>query len=157
MPDVTVKAIMATRVGTVGRDDTLETARDLMAMGCFRHLPVLDESRVVGVLSQHDLFRSALRAAALGFGQGAQRALLRTLRVKDVMSEPAITAPPETVVEDASRLMLEAKIGCLPVVEEGALVGLVTETDALRHFLGASRGEPANVQSFRGADMARTA
>jgi CBS domain-containing protein len=97
-------------------------------------------------------------AAVLGFAQGAQKALLRTLRAKDVMSEPAITVPPETTAVDASRLMLEARIGCLPVVEDGALVGLVTATDALQHFLGASRaGEPADGQSSHGAGLARTA
>jgi acetoin utilization protein AcuB len=157
MADVAVKEIMATRVRTLGRDDTLDLARELMTMGRFLHLPVLDEGRVVGVVSQHDLFRSALMAAVLGFAQGAQKALLRTLRAKDVMSEPAITVPPEMTVEDAARLMLETKIGCLPVVEDGALVGLVTETDALRHFLGVSRGEPAASQRSRGAGLARTA
>ena len=157
MADVAVKEIMATRVRTLGRDDTLDVARELMTIGRFLHLPVLDEGRVVGVVSQHDLFRSALSAAVLGFGIGARKAILRTLRAKDVMSEPAITVPPETTVEDASRLMLEARIGCLPVVKGGALVGLVTETDALRHFLGASRGEPADMQPSRGAGLARTA
>lgn len=139
MPEVTVKEIMATQVRTLGRNDTLDVADDLMTMGRFRHLPVLDGSRVVGVVSQRDLFRSALTAAVLGFGKRAQKAILHTLRVKEVMSEPAITVPPETTVEDASRLMLETKIGCLPVVDGGALVGLVTETDALRHYLGAPR------------------
>jgi acetoin utilization protein AcuB len=157
MPDVAVKQIMATRVKTLGRNDTLELAKGLMTSGPVRHLPVLDEGRVVGVVSQRDLFRSALMAAVLGFARGAQEALLRTLRAKDVMSERVITVPPEATVVDASRLMLEARIGCLPVVQDGVLVGLVTETDALRHFLGAWRGEPADRQPSRGADLARTA
>jgi acetoin utilization protein AcuB len=157
MPDVAVEQIMATRVKTLGRNDTLELAKALMTSGPVRHLPVLDEGRVVGVVSQRDLFRSALMAAVLGFARGAQEALLRTLRAKDVMSERVITVPPETTMVDASRLMLEARIGCLPVVQDGVLVGLVTETDALRHFLGAWRGEPADRQPSRGADLARTA
>jgi CBS domain-containing protein len=102
-----------------------------MSLGRIRHLPVLDEGRVVGVVSQRDLFRSAL-AVALGYGERAQKTLLKTLPVKEVMSEPAITIAPDATIQEATRLMLEHKIGCLPVVEGHTLVGIVTETDLLR-------------------------
>jgi CBS domain-containing protein len=59
--------------------------------------------------------------------------LLRTIRVKEVMSEPAMTVSPEASAKEAVRLMLERKIGCLPVVEGRTLVGIVTETDILRY------------------------
>ena len=101
-----------------------------MTLDRIRHLPVLDERRVVGVVSQRDLFRSAL-AVALGYGERAQATLLKTLRVKEVMSEPAITISSEAPIKDAARLMIEKKIGCLPVIEAGRLVGIVTETDIL--------------------------
>ena len=126
-----VKDIMAKEVSTLGRNDTLDLADDVMALGRIRHLPVLDEGRVVGVVSQRDLFRSAL-AAALGYGERAQRMLLKTIRVKEVMSEPAIVVSPEATVQEAARLMIENKIGCLPVVDGQTLVGIVTETDILR-------------------------
>jgi acetoin utilization protein AcuB len=61
--------------------------------------------------------------------------LLRTIRVKEVMSEPAITASPEATAKEAARLMLEHKIGCLPVIEGHTLVGIVTETDILRYVV----------------------
>jgi acetoin utilization protein AcuB len=157
MPDIAVTEIMAKRVKALGRNAMLKLAWDLMSTGRFRHVPVLDGNRVVGVVSQRDIFRLAATAAVLGFGQGARRAILGTLRVKDVMTGPAITACPGTSVEEASRLMLEARIGCLPVVEDGILVGLVTRTDALRHLLGAGRAEPARIPSACGPDMARTA
>jgi acetoin utilization protein AcuB len=57
--------------------------------------------------------------------------------VKEVMSEPAITVSPETTVKEAAALMIEHKIGCLPVVDEHTLVGIVTETDILRWVVGA--------------------
>jgi CBS domain-containing protein len=132
--NATVKEIMTKDVSTLGRNDTLGSADDVMALGRIRHLPVLDEGRVVGVVSQRDLFRSAL-AAALGYGENAQKRLLRTLRVKEVMREPAITISPETTTKEAARLMLEHKIGCLPVVEGHTLVGIVTETDILRYVV----------------------
>jgi CBS domain-containing protein len=130
--DTTVKDIMTKTVSTLGRNDTLDLADDIMTLERIRHLPVLDEGRVVGVVSQRDLFRSAL-AAALGYGEKAQKRLLRTIRVKEVMSEPAITVSPEAPVKEATRLMLDRKIGCLPVVDGHSLVGIVTETDVLRY------------------------
>jgi len=62
-------------------------------------LPVIDESRVGGVVSPCDLFKSTL-AAALGYGEIARKKLLNTLRVKDAMSEPAIVISPEATIKD---------------------------------------------------------
>jgi CBS domain-containing protein len=134
--DATVKTLMTTEVSTLERNDTLDVADDLMTLERIRHLPVLDEGRVVGVVSQRDLFRSAL-AVALGYGENAQKKLLRTIRVKEVMHEPAITVSPEVAAKEAIRLMLEHKIGCLPVVEGHTLVGIVTETDILRSVVNS--------------------
>jgi acetoin utilization protein AcuB len=63
--------------------------------------------------------------------------LLKALRGKGVMSEPAITIAPEATVKDAARLMREHKIGCLPVVEGHTVVGIVTETDLPRHAVSS--------------------
>jgi CBS domain-containing protein len=133
--ELTVREMMTTTIATLGRNDTLDLADDLMSMGRIRHLPVLDEGRVVGVVSQRDLFRSAL-AVALGYGERAQKLLLKTITVNRVMSEPAISIAPEATVTQATRVMLEHKIGCLPVVEGQTLVGIVTETDILRAMAG---------------------
>ena len=134
--NATVKDIMTKEVSTLGRNDTVDVADDLMTLERIRHLPVLDDGRVVGVVSQRDLFRSAL-AVALGYGENAQKKLLRTIRVKEVMHEPAITVSPEIAAKEAIRLMLEHKIGCLPVVEGHTLVGIVTETDILRSVVNS--------------------
>ncbi len=132
--DVKVREMMTTEVSTLGRHHTLALADDIMKLERIRHLPVLEEGRVVGVVSQRDLFRSAL-AAALGYRQRAHRLLGRTIRVNEVMSEPAITVSPEAMVTEAARLMIEHKIGCLPVVEGHTLVGIITETDILRYVV----------------------
>jgi CBS domain-containing protein len=127
-----VSDIMTKEVTTLDRNDSLDVADDVMTLGRVRHLPVIDEGRVVGVVSQRDLFKSAL-AAALGYGETAQRRLLKTLRVKEVMSEPPIVVSPEATIKEAVQLMLDKKIGCLPVVHGHTLVGIVTETDFLRY------------------------
>lgn len=128
-----VRDLMATEVATVFRNDQLLIADDLMRLGRIRHTPVLDEGtgEVVGVLSQRDLFRGAL-ARALGYGQHAQQKVLGMLLVKDVMTTDPATIEPDAPLAEAARLMLERKYGCLPVVEAGKLVGILTESDFVR-------------------------
>jgi CBS domain-containing protein len=60
---------------------------------------------------------------------------LKAIRVRNVMSAPVITVQPETGVKEAARIMVEKKIGCLPVMENDSLVGLVTESDILRYVV----------------------
>jgi CBS domain-containing protein len=137
-----LKDIMTRDVLTVGRNDLLAVADTLMKQLRIRHLPVLDEDgRVCAVVSQRDLFRGAL-LRALGFGGRAEDAMLRQVVVKEVMSDAVHTATPDTGVAEAARLMIERKIGCLPVVEGGKLLGLVTETDFVR--LVAEGRSPTN-------------
>jgi CBS domain-containing protein len=131
---MTVRELMTTRVSTLGKDDTLDIADGIMCMGRIRHLPVVDKSDVVGVVSQRDLLRRAL-GAALAFGTREPQKLMRSLEVRDVMSEPAVTIDPGAAVQEAARTMFEKKIGCLPVVEDGKLVGILTETDVLRYAI----------------------
>jgi CBS domain-containing protein len=71
--------------------------------------------------------------AIFGLKQKSKSALLKSYRVKDFMKKKVITVSPETAIKDAARLMAEKKIGCVPVVSEGSLVGLVTTTDILRY------------------------
>ncbi|OGP26263.1 MAG: hypothetical protein A2038_13265 [Deltaproteobacteria bacterium GWA2_57_13] len=129
---VKVRDIMMKGPVTLEADDVLDLADDVMNLGRIRHIPIVEGERVVGVVSQRDLFYSAL-VKALGFKQREQKDLMRTLRVQEVMSKPVITIPPDATAKEAARLMAEKKIGCLPVVEGEALVGLVTETDILRY------------------------
>lgn len=127
-----LKDIMTREVHTVGRNDQLAVADALMKQARIRHLPVLDsDGAVCAVLSQRDLFRGAL-LRALGFGGRAEDKMLKQIAVKEIMSDQVHTAPPDTPVAEAARFMIERKIGCLPVVEGGKLVGLVTETDFVR-------------------------
>lgn len=132
--EVMVREIMMEEPITLGSNDILDLADDVMALSRIRHLPILENGKVVGVLSQRDLFRSAL-VRAMELSGKEQKDLLKGIWVKEVMSRPVITVTPETTVKKAARLMMEKKIGCLPVVEGEILVGLVTETDMLRYVM----------------------
>src|SRR5262245_8498359 len=128
----TVREIMTAEVTTLKRNDSLLIARDIMTLGRVRHFPVVDEdNKLVGVVSQRDLYRASL-GSVMKYGEKAQRAFLEGIAVKEVMSAPAITIAPQASVQEAARLMMEKKIGCLPVLEGTQLVGLITETDMLK-------------------------
>ena len=115
---------------TLKRNDKLTLADDIMRLGRVRHLPVVDDDGeiLVGIVTQRDLFRDAL-AQALGYGKHAQRKILDTLSVKDVMATEVVITSPDTSLIEAARLLTELKIGCLPVIDNGRLVGILTEGD----------------------------
>jgi CBS domain-containing membrane protein len=128
----TVRELMTPVVRTVGRNDELTNADELMTAQRIRHVPVLDEDGCVcGVVSQRDLFRGAL-AKALGYGKTAQQKMHSLLRVKEVMSASVVTVGPHEPLANAARLMLEHKIGCLPVVDGDHLLGILTEGDFVK-------------------------
>src|SRR5258708_39242983 len=125
-----VRDVMTADPTTLKRNDKLTLADDIMRLGRVRHLPVLDddEQRLVGIVTQRDLFRDAL-AHALGYGKPARRKILDTLAVKDVMATEVVTIRPDASLVYAARVLTERKIGCLPVVDGGRLVGILTEGD----------------------------
>lgn len=131
--DLTVRDIMTRDPIILGRNDTLDLAEDIMNLRRIRHMPVVDEGSIVGIVSQRDLFRSAL-VTALGFGRKTQTAIIKTIKIKEIMTEHVITISPDASVKEAARMMIDKKIGCLPVVDGENLVGLLTETDILRYF-----------------------
>jgi CBS domain-containing protein len=127
---------MTTEVVTLELNDSLTVADDVMKLGRIRHLPVLDDENegVEGIVSQRDLFRGAL-ARCLGYGDHAQRQLLNQLVVKEVMTKDVATVEPDVPLEEAARLMLARKIGCLVVVEADRLIGILTESDFVKAFV----------------------
>jgi len=130
MKELKVRDVMTADPTALKRNDNLTLADDIMRLGRVRHLPVLDDDgqTLVGIVTQRDLFKDAL-AQALGYGRHAQRKLLKTLAVKDVMATEVVTTGPDTPLIEAARLLTEKKIGSLPVVENGRLVGILTEGD----------------------------
>ena len=124
--------VMSTDVLTLGRNDKLKIAEDLMKQGRIRHLPVLnDDGDLCGIVTQRDLFRGAL-LRALGFGSRAEEKILNTIVVKEVMTDDVQTTTPDTPLVEAANLMIEHKIGCLPVVDGNRLVGILSEGDFVK-------------------------
>jgi CBS domain-containing protein len=139
-----VKDIMTKEVATLGIEDELSLANDIMRLGRIRHLPVVSGETLVGIVSERDLFRSSL-AQALGYGNKDTREVMKTLHIKDVMVKQVTTVSPDTELKDAVALMAERKIGCLPVVQDDKLLGLITETDVLMQYCRDLGGCPKRV------------
>lgn len=128
-----VRDLMQPEVVTLEAEDHLDMADTLMRLGRIRHMPVVEEGRLVGILSQRDLFRAAI-STALQLRASAEREWLKKIPVREVMVSPVRTVSPEAPITEAVHLLLEHRIGCLPVVEGEQLVGLLSETDCLRHL-----------------------
>jgi CBS domain-containing membrane protein len=124
-----VRDVMTPDVMTLERNEKLTAADDIMRLGRIRHLPVVDENgALVGILTQRDLFHNAVMRA-LGYGQRAAAQARETLVIKEAMHTDVISVTPDTPLRDAARLMLQRKIGCLPVLEGQRIVGIITEAD----------------------------
>jgi CBS domain-containing protein len=132
-----VKELMSRKVVTVSRNDDLRMVDDLMAERHIRHIPVLEDHALVGMVSQRDLFKAGM-SSTMGYGQKGQRAFLHTVRAKEIMTHPVITISSDTPVSEAADLMITKGIGCLPVIEANTLVGIVTKTDLLGHLRALS-------------------
>jgi CBS domain-containing protein len=127
--DRIVRDVMTADVVTVGPNDKLAVADDVMRLGRIRHMPVVDEDgTLVGIVSQRDLFHNAV-LRALGYGTHAKQQALDQFRVKDAMTSNVVTVSPETRLKDAARLMRDGKIGCVVVVHDETVVGILTEGD----------------------------
>ena len=127
-----VREIMMGSPVTLKPKDTLDLANDIIQLGRIRHIPVVEDGRLVGLLSERDLMGAAA-TELFGLKQKRKSALLKTVLIKDVMKKRVISVKPDTPIKDAAHLMADKKIGCVPVVSAGALVGLVTTTDILRY------------------------
>jgi CBS domain-containing protein len=127
-----VREIMMGSPVTLKSDDTLDLANDVISLGRIRHIPIVESGKLVGLLSERDLMGAAA-SQIFGLKQRTKSALLKGTLIKEVMKKRVITVEPDTAIRDAAHLMADKKIGCLPVVSEGTLVGLVTTTDFLRY------------------------
>jgi CBS domain-containing protein len=131
-----VRDIMTKDVVTLGHNDTLRTADDLMRLGRIRHLPVVDgDGLLAGIVTQRDLFHSGL-LRALGYGAHAQRKALDSLAVKEAMRNDVITTSPDAPLAEAAKTMFERKVGCLVVLDDGKITGILTESDFVRAAAG---------------------
>ncbi len=133
-----VKEVMKTQLVTLNADVKLGFANDIMYLGRIRHLPVVKGDALVGILTQRDLYRASLTSILTNWKENKE--FLDSIRVSEVMTKDVITVSPDATMEDAAQIMIDKKVGGLPVVQEKTkLIGLITETDVLQYFVNESR------------------
>ena len=125
-----------TRLPIVATPDLpVPEALHLMRQEHIRRMPVVDKGgRLVGIVSDRDLLLAS-PSPATSLSAWEITYLLGKITVHDVMTKKVITVTEDTPLEDAARMMADNKIGGLPVVRDGALVGIITETDLFKLFL----------------------
>ena len=133
-----VRDVMTPDVVTLGRNESLVVADDVMRLGRIRHLPVVDtDGTLVGIVSQRDLFHSGL-LKALGYGTHAKQQAMELLVLKEAMKTEVATITPDAPLAEAAQTMLDRKIGCLVVVDNTKIVGILTESDFVKLVVQAT-------------------
>ena len=129
-----VRDLMTATPITTGPDTGVLEARQIMLSKRIRHLLVTDGPKLVGIVTDRDI-RLNLPSPATSLSVWEVNYLLARLTVASVMTKALVMVSPERDPRDAAVLMLDHKIGALPVVDGERLVGIITETDLLRAFV----------------------
>jgi len=151
-----VADVMQAPVLTVTPKTTLPEATRLVQQRGIRHLPVVEDDMLVGIVSDRDLKR-AMASPATSLEAHELRYLLAAVTMDEIMTRAIITVGRTIPIEEAARLMVKEKVSALPVTEQGRLIGIVTETDVLELFVrGMGAGKPSSRIDVRLAEDSAT-
>jgi CBS domain-containing membrane protein len=127
-----VRELMSTELVTLTEDETLAHAEHCMERGRIRHLPVVRDGVLVGLLTHRDLLAASFSIFA-EIDSGEQRRVFSTLPVEELMHRDVVTVSPDLSISEAARILMKNKYGCLPVVGPSReLLGILTEADFMR-------------------------
>src|SRR4030042_371607 len=126
-----IKDVMTKNPFTVESETLVLDAQRIMKENSIRRLPVVDKGKLVGIVTKHDLLEAS-PSPATSLSVFELNYLLSKMKVKEIMKKNPMTVTPETPFEEALALGQEKKIGSFPVVENGKLVGITTESDIIR-------------------------
>lgn len=129
-----VRDLMTANPITVTPDTSVVDARAQMNRARIRHLLVTEDDRLLGIVTDRDI-RLNLPSPATSLSVWELNYLLARLTVREVMTKSVITVDAARDAREAGRLMLDHRIGALPVLDRGRLVGILTETDLVRAFV----------------------
>ncbi|MEE9124487.1 MAG: CBS domain-containing protein [candidate division NC10 bacterium] len=131
---------MKTDLVQVSPSDSVRTAWALLREHRIRHLPVVEDDKLVGIITDRDV--RLVFPSALTSGQREQdpHDALEKVMVQEIMTKQVITVAPDTSIADAARIILERRIGGLPVVQGSRLVGIITKTDILAVYVEVVEG-----------------
>jgi CBS domain-containing protein len=123
---------MTKDVFTLNQIESLSAAKDLMDLARIRHIPIVDDQgKFVGLLTHRDILAATISELA-GIDRETQDEIESGIPIREIMQTDVVTVGAELSLKEAARLLLEEKYGCLPVVCEEKLCGIITEADFLR-------------------------
>jgi CBS domain-containing membrane protein len=126
-----VADVMSEELITISPVDTMKAAREIMHRARIRHLPVTVDDNLVGLLAQRDLLKATIsRLAELDSHEIAH--IESCIPVAEIMEKHVLTVSPDMPLIQAGEIMLSHKFGCLPVVDQGKLKGILTESDFVK-------------------------
>jgi acetoin utilization protein AcuB len=131
-----VRVMLQTQVITATPDMALADVQRLMHDNHIRHVPVVSGEQLVGIITDRDV-REASPSPATTLTRGEIAYQMATTPIKQCMTKDVVWIGPDIDMVQATRLLLQRQCGCLPVVDNGTLVGIITELDCLRAFLDA--------------------
>jgi acetoin utilization protein AcuB len=126
-----VEDVMTRDVVTLTPEHTLRDAIDLLRSKRIRHLPIVEAQKLVGIVTDRDVKRATPSVIA-GVDRDEYDNSLLTIKVAQLMTREPITVPRQSALKAAVEIFINRKVGALPVVDEGHLVGILTEIDILR-------------------------
>ncbi|HEY3933427.1 MAG TPA: CBS domain-containing protein [Gemmatimonadales bacterium] len=125
--------LMTTPVVTIRSDKRLVVVDEVMQWHHIRHIPVIgNDGRLIGIVSHRDLLSAAVSTLAVKIAAAERRQHLAMSEVERIMNRNVISIGPDAPVQEAAALLRTKRVGCLPVVEGGYLLGIVTESDMVR-------------------------
>jgi CBS domain-containing membrane protein len=123
---------MTTDLITLNENECISTARDLMARQQIRHMPIIsDDDQFVGLISQRDIMRFSLDSAP-DLNTPEQQDAASCIKIGDVMTREVNAADEEMSLKEAAQYLIDHKYGCLPVLNDGYLSGIITESDFVK-------------------------
>ncbi len=127
----TVGDVMTREVVTLAADEGIALADEVMRLKRIRHVPVVRGKELLGLISHRDLLRAQAKLLLVTSKKG-EGEIYVSVSAEDIMTTDVMTVPPSMRIMEAADLLLNERFGCLPVVEDEELVGIVTEADLLR-------------------------
>lgn len=132
---VPISTIMSTDIIALNRDDDLETAELLFKRHKIRHIPVVKEEVVIGMLSYTDLLRISFADAVDDTESDVDTLVYNMFTIEQVMAKNVITVPSTATIKEVAKILATQEFHALPVVDNGSLVGIVTTTDLINYLL----------------------
>lgn len=133
--ELPVSSIMTTNLITLDVKESLEKAEHLFKKYKIRHIPVIENDKIIGMISLNDILRISFADGAYREEENISSSIYEMFTIRQLMIGNLETVSPDTTIKDVAKLLVKREFHSLPVVENGRLIGMVTTTDLIKYLL----------------------